>query len=76
MLTNEDARRAVITAIEANGTDVAHRDEFDIEAIVTEIRDTTGGYDIEAMDADEFWAVVERHEITTPSIETDHTPKS
>lgn len=63
MLTNADARRAVITAIEANGTDVASREEYDIDAIVHDIYQATSGYDVDAVDAEEFWAIVERHEL-------------
>lgn len=61
MFTNLDARDAVIIAIEANGTDVANRNQYDIDAIVAEIRDITGGYDVDAIDSTEFWAIVERH---------------
>lgn len=62
MLTNADARHAVITAIEANGTDVAAADEYDLDAIVHAIHEATGAYDVEAMDPAAFWEIVERHE--------------
>ncbi len=62
MNTNADAREAVIAAIEANGTDVARRDQYDIDAIVEGVHAATDGYDIEAMGHDQFWALVERHD--------------
>ncbi|WP_405490448.1 hypothetical protein [Nocardia sp. NBC_00511] len=58
MLTDHDARHAVITAIEAGE---ASRHEFDIDAIVSDIREVTGDYNVEAVDAAEFWTVVARH---------------
>ncbi|WP_068059213.1 hypothetical protein [Nocardia xishanensis] len=68
MHTNLDARNAVITAIEANGTDTASRDQYDIDAIVTEIHTATGGYDVDAIEPAEFWAIVERHQLATVNI--------
>lgn len=67
MLTNADARHAIITAIEANGTDTASRDDYDIDAIVKGVHDATGDYDVEAMDTAEFWVLVERNEIPQSS---------
>ncbi|WP_043738417.1 hypothetical protein [Nocardia asiatica] len=68
MHTNLDARNAVITAIEANGTDAASRDEFDIDAIVTEIRNLTGGYNVEAVTPEELWSIIEHHAIGKPAL--------
>jgi hypothetical protein len=59
--TNAHARHEVITAIEANGTDVASRGEFDIDAIVDDIHAATGDYAVDAVGHDEFWAIVARH---------------
>lgn len=61
MLTNHDARNTVIEAIEAGGPDVATRDDYDIDAIVSEIHDAVGGYDMEKLEPTDFWAIVERH---------------
>lgn len=62
MYTRQDGYNAVVTAIEANGTDVASRDEYDIDGIIDDIYEETGAYDIEAVDHDIFWEIVERHE--------------
>lgn len=69
-LTEHDARIAVVAAIEASGTDVARAEEFDVQGIVAEIRDRTGGYDTEALDHDVFWQIVERHALDTETGET------
>ncbi|MBF6416962.1 hypothetical protein [Nocardia cyriacigeorgica] len=61
LYTDRDARHAIITAIEANGTDIARGDEFDITAIIEDVYAATGGYNVEAMEHDPFWAAVERH---------------
>lgn len=63
MLTNLDARANVIAAIEAGD---ATRDDFDIDAIVQGVYAATGAYDTEAMEASEFWSLVEENELTGP----------
>ncbi|RBO82051.1 hypothetical protein [Nocardia puris] len=63
MHTNLTAREAVITAIESAGTDVATRDEYDIDGIVDAIYEATGGYDIDALDEGEFWGIIEDHDL-------------
>jgi hypothetical protein len=49
------ARRAVVTAIEANGA--ATRDEFDIDSIVDEIHQRYGTWDVEGVEPNEFWKI-------------------
>ncbi|WP_029923924.1 hypothetical protein [Nocardia otitidiscaviarum] len=58
MLTNLDARDAIITAIEAGD---ASRDDFNIDAIVDDIYAATGDYNTEDVEPAEFWTIVERH---------------
>lgn len=59
---DEAIQREIVAAIEANGTDVAVADEFDVDAIADEVLDTDGqGRWYVAVDDDEFWRAVERH---------------
>lgn len=58
MFTNATAAEFVITAIE-NGEGT--REEFNVEAIVSDLYDIAGSWNVEDVDADEFWTVVERH---------------
>jgi len=52
----------IVGAIEANGTDVAVADEFDVDAIADEVLDTDGqGRWYVAVDDEEFWRAVEKH---------------
>lgn len=57
--TDRDARNYVIMAIE-NGAATA--DEYDIDAIVTELRQIADGWNFDSIDHDTFWAVVAKHE--------------
>lgn len=62
MYDKQEATEYVARAIEANGTDVASRDEYDMEAIVSELYIMAGGtWDMARVDEDTFWQVVERH---------------
>ncbi|WP_280465998.1 hypothetical protein [Nocardia brasiliensis] len=45
MYTSHDAARQVVAAIEANGTDVASRDDYNIDAIVRDLYDAWGTFD-------------------------------
>lgn len=57
--TRTAAEQHVITVIEAGD---ATRDEFDIETITDRLYDLAGGtWDIQHIDHDQFWAVVEEH---------------
>lgn len=58
MFTNATAAEFVITAIE-NGEGT--REEFNVEAIVSDLYDIAGSWNVQDVDADEFWTVVERH---------------
>lgn len=64
MKTIEDATAYVTRAIEANGTDIASRDEYDVEAIVNELCDLAGSWDFDAVEHDTFWEVVARHDVS------------
>lgn len=64
MKTDWDATAYVIEAIEANGTDIASRDEYDVEAIVDELYDLVGSYDFDTVEHDTFWEIVARHDIS------------
>jgi len=54
-ITLRDMRQAVDVAL---GT---YADDFDIDGIVTELHRAHGLVDIDGLDTDEFWAVVEQH---------------
>ncbi|WP_166345181.1 hypothetical protein [Phytoactinopolyspora limicola] len=60
--TNLDAIEAIATAIEAGGTDTAHRDEYDLDAIfrATHEYDAEAGGFVQTVDEDGFWAAVQR----------------
>lgn len=59
--TNTDARQYVTTAIESNGTDVASRDEYDLDKIMAELHELAGGWNVAEVDHDAFWTVIERN---------------
>lgn len=62
MYDKQAATEYVARAIEANGTDVASRGDFDITAIVDELYIMAGGsWDVSRVDDDVFWQTVERH---------------
>lgn len=61
MFDRNMATNAVIEAIEANGTDTANRDAFDIASIVTDVYALTGTYDMSDIAPMEFWSIVESH---------------
>ncbi|GAA1051350.1 MULTISPECIES: hypothetical protein [Bacillati] len=58
MFTNATAAEYVISAIE-NGD--ASREDFNVEAIASDLHDIAGCWNVAEVDADEFWTVVERH---------------
>ncbi|MDT0306143.1 hypothetical protein RM780_04090 [Streptomyces sp. DSM 44917] len=41
-----------------------HIEDFDIDGIVAEITGTYGHVDIDTIDSDAYWAIVERHDTT------------
>ncbi|EKF22969.1 hypothetical protein C731_2972 [Mycolicibacterium hassiacum DSM 44199] len=59
----EAIQREIIEPIEAAGPDVARAEDYDIEAIADAVLDTDerGRWHL-AVDSDEFWRVVERHQ--------------
>lgn len=68
--THEDVEQDVITAIEANGTDVASRGEFDVDAIVNDLLDRSTptrqvtfpfAVTYDGLDDGEFWKIVAEH---------------
>jgi hypothetical protein len=60
--TRDDAARYVTEAIEANGKDVASAKEFDLEAIIDELREIVGDWDFDKAEEDTFWSVVQKHD--------------
>ena len=57
----EAIQREIIDPIEANGTDIARAEDYDIDAIADEVLgDYADGYELK-VDLDEFWRIVERH---------------
>ena len=66
-MTHDEARAAVVRAIEANGRDVARGEEYDVDAIVAAAYtwNTRDGY-TQALTPEEFWRVVEEHELPPP----------
>ncbi len=71
MRTRDDARREVIDAIEANGTDVATRDQFDVDSILDEAFDDDYH---QVVDVETFWQIVKRYAYACPTCGTnDHT---
>lgn len=60
--TRADAENYVITAIEANGVDVASREEFNLEAIIDELRERVGDWDFDNVDEHFFWETVKKHD--------------
>lgn len=64
--TDADARAYVIAAIEGNGRDVARHEDYDVDAIVTNVYRRYGTWDFATLTADEdvddFWYIVETHE--------------
>lgn len=61
MQTKEDAIQFVTTAIEGHGTEVASTQDYDLEAIVIELRDVAGSWDLSLVEHGKFWEVVEQH---------------
>jgi hypothetical protein len=55
MITDRDIRTQVIASLQDEA------DEFNVEAIVDEIRANYGLVDIEAIETGAYWAIVERH---------------
>lgn len=45
-----------------------HAGDFDIDAIVEEIRDTYGPVDIDAIDSDEYWTIIKQHDTSTVTL--------
>lgn len=62
-ITDRDIRRQVASAVGANGSDLAAG--IDIDGITAEIQAAYGLIDIETIDHDTFWAIVERHDAGT-----------
>lgn len=58
--TDRDITAQVTAAIEANGAELAAGIRTD--AVVAEIIDTYGLVDVETIEHDAFWAIVERHD--------------
>ncbi|MGP5266868.1 MULTISPECIES: hypothetical protein [Brachybacterium] len=43
-------------------SDVSHRPEdYDLEAIVAEVNQVTGGADASGLDPEQYWRIVEKH---------------
>lgn len=57
----QDAVAYITTALEAGpGVDNAAA-EFDLEAIASDLYDVAGSYDVDTVDAETFWSIIERH---------------
>jgi hypothetical protein len=60
VITDRDIREQVARSID--GADES--ENFDVEAITDEIRSTYGLVDIDAIPAEEYWAIVAKHDRT------------
>lgn len=60
MKTRRDAEHYVTTAIESNGA--AKAEEFNLEAIIDELRDHVGDYTFADIDEDTFWNTIRKHD--------------
>lgn len=58
MITDQDIAQQVSQALAPELSD------FDLDAIVSEIQATYGLVDIDTIPHDDFWALVERHDIS------------
>lgn len=56
-ITDRDMRRQV-----KDVTDAAHG-EFDVDAIVTDIRDRFGTVSVDSLAPEDFWLIISEHEI-------------
>ena len=60
--TRDDARRHVIESINDDRLSVSAHEEFDIEAIITELQELTGDYDFDDITTDQFMQIVLKHD--------------
>ena len=59
MFTRTTATDAIETAIENGGAATAA--EFDVDAIADDIYEATGTWNVDDIDAGDFWTIVEKH---------------
>lgn len=56
--TDRDARDYLIQAIEAGD---AQAEEYDVDAILADMRELAGGWQFEVIDPETFWKVIEKN---------------
>jgi hypothetical protein len=61
MITDRDIRNQVETTLA--GSDLA--DDFDMDGAVAEIISTYGLVSLDTIDSEDFWALVERYDVST-----------
>ena len=61
--TRRDAVDAITTAIAAGD---AHADDYDVDGIADRLYDLAGSWDVDQVEPEEFWAVVEAHATGVP----------